>query len=149
MLNNRQRMKAILTYGDSYQMPVVHFGFWSETLEKWADEGHISRDLAVSWSDGNEADEQIGRKLGFDLNYYNCLGLYTDIYATFDYKVLEELADGSRTVLNPHGVVVLEKDVPGPYRQRCSTCSKTAGVGRSISNPDCNLRLNGQCRRKT
>ena len=45
-MTHRERVKAILHYQDYDKMPVVHFGYWTETLQKWADEGHISQELA-------------------------------------------------------------------------------------------------------
>ena len=50
-MTHRERVKAILHYQGYDKMPVVHFGYWTETLEKWANEGHISMDLAKAWTD--------------------------------------------------------------------------------------------------
>ena len=47
-MDTRERCMSILHYGSVDQMPAVHFGYWSELLEEWADLGHISRELAVS-----------------------------------------------------------------------------------------------------
>ena len=33
-MNNRQRIKAILNYESYDRLPVVHFGFWREVLQK-------------------------------------------------------------------------------------------------------------------
>ena len=46
-MNNRQRVRAILHYEDYDRMPVVHFGYWNETLDKWAAEGHITPEQAA------------------------------------------------------------------------------------------------------
>ena len=46
-MNQRERMKAVLNYEDYDRLPVVHFGFWTETLAKWADEGHLTKEEAV------------------------------------------------------------------------------------------------------
>ena len=51
-MNNRQRALAVLNYQEYDRLPVVHFRFWHETLEKWADEGHITREDAANWNDG-------------------------------------------------------------------------------------------------
>ena len=42
-MNNRQRTLAILNYQPYDRLPIIHFGFWRETLVKWADEGHLTR----------------------------------------------------------------------------------------------------------
>lgn len=34
-MNHRERVKAIFHYQLYDRMPVVHFGYWNETLEKW------------------------------------------------------------------------------------------------------------------
>ena len=34
-MTNRQRLKAVLHYESYDRIPVVSFGFWTETLQKW------------------------------------------------------------------------------------------------------------------
>ena len=109
-MNSRQRMHAVLHYQDYDCMPVVHFGFWNETLDKWAEEGHLTVEQARSWGDGNATDKAISAKLGFDHNYYTLAGVHTDILPAIERRIVEELPDGSRKVVNGHGVVILEKD---------------------------------------
>jgi uroporphyrinogen decarboxylase len=108
-MNHRQRVKAILHYESYDRMPVVHFGFWGETLLKWAEEGHITKEEAKSWWDGGPADATITDKLGFDFNWSTCFGANTFLSPCFERKVLEEMPDGSQKVVNSDGVVVLEK----------------------------------------
>ena len=62
-MTNRERVLAVLRYGEYDRLPVAHFGFWSETLQKWALEGHISASEAQSWGDGNPTDAAISAKL--------------------------------------------------------------------------------------
>ena len=112
-MTNRERTIAILHYQNYDCLPMVHFGFWGETLLKWANEGHISMEEARTWGDGNGSDKLIGEKLGFDFNYFSCFGVNTDIIPGFERRVVEELPDGSRKVLNSHGVVIIEKDGAG------------------------------------
>jgi len=112
-LNNRQRVSAILNYEPYDRMPVVHFGFWDETLWKWAREGHISDDEARSWGDGNASDKSIGAKLGFDLNYYSAASFATNLRPGFESRVVRENPDGSREVLNSEGMIVLQKEGAG------------------------------------
>ena len=52
-MNDRERVLAVLNYEHYDRLPVVHFGFWEETLEKWADEGHITNEQ-VRETRGNE-----------------------------------------------------------------------------------------------
>ncbi len=112
-MNNRERAMAILNYQPYDRMPVVHFGFWDETLDKWALEGHITQEEADSWGDGNDADLSITRKMGFDFNWYSCFHFNSSLNPGFERHVVRTLPDGSREVMNVDGVTVLEKDEAG------------------------------------
>jgi len=101
---------AILHYQEYDRLPIVHFGFWTETLEKWAKEGHIAAEEAQNWADGNPTDAAITKKIGFDFNWYNCFHPHTRLVPPIEPKVLEELPDGSRKVLNEDGAVVIQKE---------------------------------------
>ena len=109
-MNDRERTLAILNYRDYDRIPLVHFGFWDETLHKWAVEGHITEEEAQSWGDGNPMDGVISEKLGFDFNWSNCFAPITRLLPPIEGKVLEELPDGARKVLTTNGAVVIEKD---------------------------------------
>ena len=51
-MNNRERVKAILHYEPTDQIPVVHFGFWNETLLKWHAEGHLTEEESKTYYEG-------------------------------------------------------------------------------------------------
>ncbi len=106
-MTNRERILNCLRYQAYDRLPVLHFGFWGETLHKWAAEGHLSEAEARSWGDGNPTDSAISKRLGFDANYYRTYSPRHGLLPGFESKVLEELPDGSRKVLNGDGVVVL------------------------------------------
>ena len=59
-MTNRENTLAILRYEPYERLPLVSFGYWSETVEKWAAQGHISRE---------EADDYV--PLPGDLIYYH------------------------------------------------------------------------------
>lgn len=109
-MNNRDRALAILNYQDYDGLPLVHFGFWQETLEVWAAEGRLTTEEAETWEDGNPTDAVITQRLGFDFNWSNCFGPITRLLPAIEEMVLEELPDGSRKVLTPNGAVIIEKD---------------------------------------
>lgn len=109
-MNDRQRALAVLNYQPYDRLPIVHFGFWDDTLLKWAREGHITEEEARSWADGNPTDAVISRKLGFDFNYYSVFHTHNDIIPFFERQVLEVAPDGARKVRNHRGVVLVEKD---------------------------------------
>jgi hypothetical protein len=109
-VNNRERTLAILNYESYDRLPLVHFGFWEETLQKWAVEGHLTCEEAENWGDSNPVDAAISERLGFDFNWANCFSPITRLLPPIEEKVLEELPDGSRKVLNGDGAVVIQKD---------------------------------------
>lgn len=112
-MTTRERGNAILHYEDFDRIPVVHFGFWRETLEKWAAEGHISEADAAAYADGNEADARIGDALGFDCDWHTMF--YTDggPAPRFERKVVREFADGAQHVRDRYGVVILQRPGAG------------------------------------
>jgi uroporphyrinogen decarboxylase len=109
-MNNRERTLAILNYENYDRLPLVHFGFWEDTLHKWAAEGHLTIEEAENWKDGSPADAAITQKLGFDFNWANCFSPLTRLLPEIEEKVLEELPDGSRKVLNEDGAIVIKKE---------------------------------------
>lgn len=105
----RENALAILHYQNYDAVPVVHFGFWRETLEKWAQQGYITQEEAASWDDGNTADRRISKKLGFDFNWYTVVNTGFGLYPEFEREILEVLPDNTRKVRDNNGVTVLEK----------------------------------------
>ena len=108
-MTHRERVLAILHYQPYDRMPVLHFGFWDDTLDKWAAEGHITAEEAAKWGDGNPSDMAISKKLGFDFNYYCCFHPNTGLKPEFEREVIEELPDGGKKVRNAWGVIELER----------------------------------------
>ncbi|MCK9479144.1 MAG: hypothetical protein M0R40_06545 [Firmicutes bacterium] len=111
-MNTKERMKAALRYQKYDRLPVIQFGYWQETLEKWRSEGHLTREESTGWADGNAVDDKISAKLGFDCGW-NCFVTKTDLFPGFETKVVRRFADGTRHVQNRDGVVVIEKDGTG------------------------------------
>lgn len=109
-MTTRERILKCLHYEAIDRLPVLHFGFWGETLQKWAAEGHLTAEEARTWGDGNPTDFVISRKLGFDGDYYSAFGPNGGLVPGFESKLIEQLPDGSRKVLNGDGVIVLLSD---------------------------------------
>ena len=110
-MTNRERAMNILHYKPVDRMPAVHFGYWPELLQEWADQGKISRELACAWADGNVADSELDKMLGWDFNWYRTAGAHNGLLPGFEHKVLEILPDGTRRVQNPDGLI--ERIRPG------------------------------------
>ena len=118
MTTNRERLDAILHYRPYDRMPILHFGFWPETLEKWASQGHLSdeemypiRNRGVLAMDATEGETNIAGKLGFDDNYMVCIGQKgnwgaTPLYPPFEEKIVRNLDDGHFVKITRDGVYV-------------------------------------------
>ncbi len=108
----RENTLAILRYQSYKRMPILSFGYWGETLDRWAEEGHISVEDANDYKahgDNGEGDKNIMKLLGFDYNWGGCVGFNTGLNPAFEKEVIEEKADGSRIVRDECGLIVLEK----------------------------------------
>ena len=108
----RENVHAILHYEDYDRMPLVSFGYWNETVDKWADEGHITREEAESYirtGDNGWGDRRIMGRLGFDFNWNSCVGSNVLLDPPFEAAVLEERPDGSRIVRDSLGLLVCDK----------------------------------------
>lgn len=108
----RENVMAILHYEKFDHFPVVSFGYWNETLEKWAAEGHITKEESEGYArqgDNSPADNSVMKKLGFDFNWNSCPGTANQLRPCFEKQILEEKPDGSRIVRDEQGLIVLEK----------------------------------------
>lgn len=86
-------------------MPAVHFGYWKELLIEWAEQGHISFELANAWYDGGEADAELNKLLGWDFGWGVTAGAYNGLSPVFESKVLEKLPDGFVRMQNSDGLI--------------------------------------------
>ncbi len=112
-MNNRERLRGILHYEPCDRMPVVHFGYWRETLQKWVAEGHLTEDKVRDAPDGSEKERAFSSRLGFDFNYHSVVQDRSDalgmLFPPFERETVEELPDGALKVQNKYGVVELVK----------------------------------------
>ncbi len=111
-MNNRQRTTAILNYQSVDRIPVVAFGYWNETLEKWQAEGHITQEESLGYAqhgDNSPADQSIMAKLGFDFNWNACVGGNNGLLPPFEHEILEEKSDGSQIIRDTNGLIVRVK----------------------------------------
>jgi len=94
-------------------MPVVHFGFWQETLDLWHAQGKLTDDEYRSRWEGFGIDGRLDEKLGFDFNYQSVIGGATGLFPGFESKVIEETPDGFKKFLNSSGVIELHRGNAG------------------------------------
>ena len=115
-MTNRERALAILNYEPCDRMPIVHFGYWRETVKKWADEGHVTAEDGRDWQDGNLVDDRVSQALGFDFNwiqFFQPIKGNRALVPGIEERIIEVYPDGSRKVLNGNGVTLIEKEGGG------------------------------------
>ena len=110
-MTNRERTLRILRFQSADRLPAVHFGYWRELLLEWAEQGHISRELALGVNDANEQDRELDKIIGWDFNWATTKGARTRLSPDFETKTLETLPDGTLRVQNALGVI--ERVKPG------------------------------------
>jgi uroporphyrinogen decarboxylase len=108
-MTTRENALAVLQNKPYERLPLVHFGYWNETVIKWAEQGHIPMDLARQWGDGNHADDEIAKIIGFDFNWHCMQGNNNGLKPGFQSKTVQTFPDGSSHVLRWDGVVELHK----------------------------------------
>lgn len=111
-MTNLERCMNILHYKDIDRMPAVHFGYWEELLAEWAEQGHISPELArAARTDSSNGQRELDKILGWDCNWLNNVWMNNGLSPKFESRVLETLPDGSQRVLSNVGVI--ERIKPG------------------------------------
>ncbi len=105
----REDSLAILHYQPYRRFPIVHFGYWTETVAKWHGEGHIPDEHANYTGDGSAADDYIGRALGFDFNWGKTYGGRAGLLPGIEPRVLEVLPNGQVKSIDGNGAVILTK----------------------------------------
>jgi len=108
-MTNRERALAVLNYQPYDRLPIVHFGFWRDTLEKWRREGHITDEELADVSGSDPVNSPIERNLGFDFDWNSVLSINTRPLPPFEKEVLKQHPDGSQEVRDELGVVVVNK----------------------------------------
>ena len=108
---NKSRALDILHYKKVDRLPAVHFGYWPELLQEWAEQGHIPPELAKDNFDGSEKDRELDRLLGWDHTWACTFSANNGLFPAFEYKELEKLPDGFIRIQNPDGLI--ERIRPG------------------------------------
>ena len=112
-MTNRERVTAILNYKPYDSMPVVSFGYWEETMEKWYNEGHVTKDEwqdYIGMNDNGPGDKSVMQKLGFDFNWNSCFGGNTLLHPGFEEKILEKSDNGQIKKIDDLGLIVIVKE---------------------------------------
>ena len=108
-MTHRENILAILNYEKAERVPMIHFGFWRETLEKWEAEGRLlPHENTLPW-DGTPSVESIASRLGFDCGWGWGVSGRTGLFPSFKEQILEVTPDGFEKVLNEEGVIIMRK----------------------------------------
>ena len=98
-MNFRENVDAILHYRPYERMPVVAFGFWKETVQKWMNEGVVSREIGEDFRQNGHSGwshRALMDALGFDFDWGSCIGNHVLLRPAFEQKELEVCADNER-----------------------------------------------------
>ncbi|MBE6542095.1 MAG: hypothetical protein E7672_06570 [Ruminococcaceae bacterium] len=105
-MTNRERAMNILHYKPVDRLPAVHFGYWQELLDEWAEKKIISKDIAENarnpWT---EEAHELNKILGWDFSWENIVSGAIGLFPGFEEKVLEVLPDGSQRIQDPTGII--------------------------------------------
>ncbi len=110
-MTNRERALNILHFKDADRLPAVHFGYWNELVEEWAEQGKIPKELGYGVWDGSEKDKEMDKLIGWDFNWSTLAGGQLGLHPGFTETVIEELPDGTQRKLTWQGII--EKVKPG------------------------------------
>jgi hypothetical protein len=110
-MTDRERALAVLRYQPYDRLPIVHFGFLSETRENWMKQGLITQEEYLKGSDATPAENRLTERLGFDFNWQNMFHSKMELMPVFPEEVVATFPDGTKHVRNGHGVTRV--DMPG------------------------------------
>jgi len=112
-MTNRENALAVLRYEKYDRLPLVHFGYWPETVRKWIAEGHLSADSAENVWDDSPNETEVSDILGFDFGWSVSFAANTYMDPYFETEIVGTNPDGSRLVRNASGVTEIHKDGAG------------------------------------
>jgi uroporphyrinogen decarboxylase len=116
-MNNIERMQNILRYQPVDRLPAVHFGYWSELIDEWIEQRHMSGNLSNARYDGSPECVELDKILGWDFDYQTMVGAVNSLYPGFEYKEIERTADGFIKYQNYNGIIEIKREgaagIPG------------------------------------
>lgn len=105
-MTTRERIKAIFNYEKPDRLPLIHFSYWYETLDLWAKQGYISKEIAKEFrGDGSPAEKELDKIIGWDQSYGINFAFYNpDLFPNFEEKKIREV-EGGYHYQNYYGVI--------------------------------------------
>ena len=78
-MTTRECCMNILHYKNADRLPAVHFGYWKELLDEWAEQGYITSEMANGAAvDGSCTQRELDKIIGWDCNWYNTVRASND-----------------------------------------------------------------------
>ena len=112
-MTHRERALAVLRYQPYDRLPLVHFGYWGETLHNWVAQGHLKQEDIDGCGDGNAVDDALAAKIGFDFNWNHTIGGNHGIIPGMEGAVVAEFPDGTKHVRDGCGVTHVQRPGAG------------------------------------
>ncbi len=109
-MTNRERALEALSYGEADGLPLVHFGFWPETVAKWEAEGHLPSGIADGYDYQKDREDMVASLLGFDFGWNTEVNGQPNLFPAFENDILERFDDGRRIERDRNGALVMVKE---------------------------------------
>lgn len=111
-MTTRENILSVLRYRTPERFPLLCFGYWVETMNKWAEEGYVTREEAEDYrrnGDGGAGCRSVYERLGFDWSYTCAFGANVNLFPPFPREVLETKPDGSQVIRDDMGLICVVK----------------------------------------
>ena len=106
-MNLRDRFLAVFHYEKVDRLPDFEFGYWKETLERWAREGHVPKEIVEGGGSLEGEDFHARGENFFGFERRRLVPVETDLYPPLERKLLEETEKYVK-VRNERGIVCRE-----------------------------------------
>ncbi len=111
-MTTRENILAVLRYQKPERFPLLCFGYWTETLDKWVSEGYVTPEEAADYrahGDRGAGCRSVYERLGFDWSWCSSFGTNVNLFPRFPREVLETRPDGGQVIRDEMGLICLVK----------------------------------------
>ena len=111
-MTTRENILAVLRYQKPERFPLLCFGYWTETLDKWVTEGYVAPEEAADYrahGDRGAGCRSVYERLGFDWSWCSSFGTNVNLFPRFPREVLETRPDGGQVIRDEMGLICLVK----------------------------------------
>ena len=111
-MTTRENILAALRYEKPEKRPLLCFGYWTETMDKWAEEGCVTREEAEDYrlhGDAGAGCRSVYERLGFDWSWSAAFSANVNLFPPFPREILETKPDGSQIIRDEMGLICVVK----------------------------------------